>query len=94
MNVNPATGYYSYNLGSWHIIALNTAPCVLDNPSFCAAGSAQDLWLQNDLAQHTASCTLAYFQNPRWTSTASRPAATPTTSSSGRTCTGAARTSS
>jgi len=68
VNVNPATGYYSYNLGSWHIIALNTAPCGLDNPSFCAAGSAQDQWLQNDLSSSTALCTLAYFQNPRWAS--------------------------
>jgi peptidoglycan/xylan/chitin deacetylase (PgdA/CDA1 family) len=71
VNANAATAYYSYNLGSWHIIALNTAPCVLNNPSFCAAGSAQDLWLQNDLAHNTATCTLAYYQNPRFASTAS-----------------------
>lgn len=71
VNVNPSTAYYSYNLGSWHIIALNTAPCVLTNPGFCAAGSAQDIWLQNDLAHDTAACTLAYYQNPRWASTAS-----------------------
>ena len=68
VNVNPATGYYSYNLGTWHIIALNSAPCGLDNPSFCAAGSAQDQWLQNDLNANSNVCTLAYFQNPRWTS--------------------------
>jgi peptidoglycan/xylan/chitin deacetylase (PgdA/CDA1 family) len=71
VNVNDSSAYYSYNLGSWHVIALNTAPCVLNNPGFCAAGSAQDLWLQNDLAHDTAACTLAYYQNPRWASTAS-----------------------
>jgi peptidoglycan/xylan/chitin deacetylase (PgdA/CDA1 family) len=71
VNVDPSTAYYSYNLGSWHIIALNTSPCVLNNPGFCAAGSAQDLWLQNDLAHDTATCTLAYYQNPRWASTPS-----------------------
>jgi peptidoglycan/xylan/chitin deacetylase (PgdA/CDA1 family) len=71
VNVNASTAYYSYNLGSWHIIALNTSPCVLNTPSFCAAGSAQDLWLQNDLAHNTAACTLAYYQNPRFASTAS-----------------------
>lgn len=71
VNVDPSTAYYSYNLGSWHIIALNTAPCVLNDPGFCAAGSAQDLWLQNDLAHDTAACTLAYFQNPRWASSPS-----------------------
>jgi peptidoglycan/xylan/chitin deacetylase (PgdA/CDA1 family) len=71
VNVSDTSAYYSYNLGSWHIIALNTAPCVLNDPGFCAAGSAQDLWLQNDLAHNTATCTLAYYQNPRWASTAS-----------------------
>ena len=71
VNVSDTSAYYSYNLGSWHIIALNTSPCVLNNPGFCAAGSAQDLWLQNDLAHDTATCTLAYYQNPRWASTAS-----------------------
>jgi peptidoglycan/xylan/chitin deacetylase (PgdA/CDA1 family) len=71
VNVSDASAYYSYNLGSWHIIALNTSPCVLNNPGFCAAGSAQDVWLQNDLANDTAACTLAYYQNPRWASTAS-----------------------
>jgi peptidoglycan/xylan/chitin deacetylase (PgdA/CDA1 family) len=71
VNVSDSSAYYSYNLGSWHIIALNTSPCVLNDPGFCAAGSAQDLWLQNDLAHDTAACTLAYYQNPRWASTAS-----------------------
>ncbi|HEV3069416.1 MAG TPA: chitobiase/beta-hexosaminidase C-terminal domain-containing protein [Streptosporangiaceae bacterium] len=71
VNVSDTSAYYSYNLGSWHIIALNTSPCVLTDPGFCAAGSAQDLWLQNDLAHNTATCTLAYYQNPRWASTAS-----------------------
>ena len=67
---DPAKGYYSYDLGSWHVIALNTATCP-DDPTFCAAGSAQEQWLQQDLAAHNASCTLAYYQNPRWASTAS-----------------------
>ncbi len=71
VNVSDSSAYYSYNLGSWHVIALNTAPCVLNNPGFCATGSAQDLWLQNDLAHDTSACTLAYYQNPRWASTAS-----------------------
>jgi peptidoglycan/xylan/chitin deacetylase (PgdA/CDA1 family) len=66
---DPSKGYYSYNLGSWHMIAINTGPCGV-TPSFCAAGSAQDLWLQNDLAANAATtCTLAYYQNPRFTST-------------------------
>lgn len=76
VNVDPNVGYYSYNLGSWHVIALNTGMCEVqqDNnqtPTFCAAGSAQDQWLQNDLANDTATCTLAYMQDPRWASTPS-----------------------
>ncbi|MCU1657214.1 MAG: Alkaline phosphatase [Pseudonocardiales bacterium] len=67
---DPAKGYYSYNLGSWHVIALNTAPCPTD-ASTCNAGSAQELWLKQDLAANPTSCTLAYYQNPRWASTAS-----------------------
>ena len=66
---DPAKGYYSYNLGQWHVVAINTAPCE-DNASTCAAGSAQDQWLRQDLAANTSSCTLAYYQNPRFTSTA------------------------
>jgi len=65
---DPSKGYYSYNLGSWHIIALNTAQCPTDS-STCDPGSPQDLWLQQDLAANTASCTLAYYQNPRFVST-------------------------
>ncbi len=67
---DPTKGYYSYNLGTWHMIALNTAPCGA-TPSFCAAGSAEDLWLQNDLATHPTMCTLAYYKDPRFSSTAS-----------------------
>jgi len=74
---DPAKGYYSYNLGSWHIIALNTAPCPADATT-CSAGSAQDLWLQQDLAASTSQCTLAYYQNPRWASTASGSGGDPT----------------
>lgn len=66
----PGKGYYSYDLGQWHVVALNSAPCP-DTASFCAAGSAQEQWLQQDLASHTNSCTLAYYQNPRFASTAS-----------------------
>ncbi|MBF4768732.1 chitobiase/beta-hexosaminidase C-terminal domain-containing protein [Nocardioides agariphilus] len=67
---DPAKGYYSYDLGSWHVVAINTAPCEV-NAAFCAAGSAQEQWLRQDLAAHPTDCTLAYYQNPRWASTAS-----------------------
>lgn len=52
-------GYYSYDIGSWHIIALNS------NISM-SAGSAQETWLKHDLAASTAPCTLAYWHYPRF----------------------------
>ena len=52
-------GYYSYNLGAWHIIVLNTN-CNARGLGGCAAGSEQELWLRNDLRDHPATCTLAY----------------------------------
>jgi acid phosphatase type 7 len=55
-------GYYSYDLGSWHIVALNSN----DHCAYvsCAANSDQAIWLQNDLANHPAQCTLAYIHHP------------------------------
>jgi hypothetical protein len=57
-------GYYSYNLGGWHIVALNSAIC----PAFtgCGRGDPQYEWLRSDLAGSDALCTLAYWHHPRW----------------------------
>src|SRR5947208_3142184 len=54
---DPTKGYYSYDLGAWHVIALNSATSM-------AAGSAQELWLKADLAANTSQCTLAYWHLP------------------------------
>lgn len=54
-------GYYSYDLGQWHIIALNTEIDV-------SANSAEVTWLKQDLAAHPKLCTLAYWHEPRWSS--------------------------
>jgi acid phosphatase type 7 len=61
---DPAKGYYSYELGAWHVVVLNS------NCTFvsCAAGSAQELWLRADLARSTARCTLAYWHHARFSS--------------------------
>ena len=59
-------GYYSYNLGDWHIIVLNSnTNCGVIS---CAAGSEQEKWLRQDLAANTKSCTLAYWHHPRFNS--------------------------
>ena len=52
-------GYYSYDLGAWHIIALNTN-CAAEGVGGCAAGSPQETWLKEDLAAHPNVCLLAY----------------------------------
>lgn len=54
-------GYYSYNIGPWHIVVLNS----MVNHS---TGSPQELWLRADLGHHKAHCTLAYFHYPRFSS--------------------------
>lgn len=52
-------GFYSYDLGAWHIIVLNTN-CSARDLGGCATGSPQETWLKNDLAQHPTACILAY----------------------------------
>lgn len=61
---DPAKGYYSYDLGGWHLVALNSN-CD-DVP--CGEGSQQLSWLKNDLKQHKAKCTLAYYHHPLFSS--------------------------
>jgi hypothetical protein len=59
-------GYYSFDLGAWHIISLNSNS---DDPSVqVSAGSAQAAWLRQDLAAHPAKCTLAYWHHPLFSS--------------------------
>lgn len=62
---NPPHGYYSYNVGTWHIVAINSNCSKVGG---CQAGSAQEKWLKNDLAQHPAACTLAFWHHPRYSS--------------------------
>jgi hypothetical protein len=66
--VSNCRGYYSFNLGSWHIVAINTECSRIDGGAGCATGSPQQVWLKNDLASHTARCTLVFGHRPRWSS--------------------------
>ena len=54
-------GYYSFNLGTWHIVALNSNIPI-------RKGSEQDVWLRNDLAASEADCILAYWHHPLFSS--------------------------
>jgi hypothetical protein len=60
---DPKMGYYSYDLGSWHIVVLNTTCSQVGG---CRAGSPQETWLRQDLAAHPTACTLAYWHHPRY----------------------------
>src|SRR3989440_9685769 len=58
---DPSKGYYSYNLGDWHIIALNSELDV-------TPAGAEVQWLRSDLALYSTKCTLAYWHEPRFVS--------------------------
>ena len=62
----PGKGWYSYKLGTWHVVVLNSNCSQVGG---CDIGSAQLAWLQHDLATHKKRCTLAYFHHPLFTST-------------------------
>ncbi len=57
-------GYYSYDLGDWHIVAINSN-C---NDIACGPNSAQVAWLREDLLNNDKKCTLAYWHHPRFSS--------------------------
>ena len=60
-------GYYSFDIGSWHLIALNSECAYIGG---CGSGSPEEQWLRRDLAAHRTQCTLAYWHRPRWTGAA------------------------
>ena len=62
---DPKDGFYSYDLGAWHIIVLNSE---CKEVGGCNAGSREEKWLHDDLAAHPAACTLAYFHKPLFSS--------------------------
>lgn len=53
-------GYYSFNIGKWHIVSLNSNCREVG----CEEGSEQHKWLRRDLAKSSAKCTLAYWHHP------------------------------
>ena len=59
-------GYYSYDVGSWHLIALNSNCSRVGRVRRRPRRRA--IWLRNDLAAHPSRCTLAYWHHPRFSS--------------------------
>lgn len=54
-------GYYSFDLGDWHVVVLNSE---CQSVGGCEADSAQGRWLADDLASHPVACTLALWHVP------------------------------
>jgi hypothetical protein len=63
---DPTKLYYSYDVGTWHVVVLNDG-CLEGYTPGCNE-KGQEQWLINDLATHPAPCTLALYHEPRWSS--------------------------
>jgi Calcineurin-like phosphoesterase len=59
------SGWYSFDLGSWHVVALNSN---CGEVGGCGPGSVQEQWLRRDLAATSKPCTLAFWHHPRFAS--------------------------
>jgi len=62
---DPTRAYYSYDLGQWHIVALNSE---CEAAGGCTENSPQGQWLKQDLAQHPNGCPLACWHKPQFSS--------------------------
>jgi hypothetical protein len=62
---SPGKGYYSYDIGDWHVAVLNSDLAVDGSP---AERKEQEDWLRKDLSDHKKLCTLSYFHFPLFTS--------------------------
>ncbi len=72
----PFRGWYSFELGTWHVVVLNSncgadidvSPEVPEELGGCDVASPQATWLRADLAAHPKKCTLAMWHHPRFNS--------------------------
>ncbi len=62
---DPGEGYYSYDLGGWHVVVLNS---MCGNVGGCGDDSPMLRWLNEDLAANPKACTLAYWHHPLFSS--------------------------
>lgn len=62
---DPSEGYYSYDIGAWHVVSLNS---MCEQVGGCGTTSPMLTWLKNDLAASRKNCTLAYWHHPLFSS--------------------------
>lgn len=60
-------GYYSFDVGAWHVVALNSN-CEQPGLGGCGQGSPEEKWLRDDLQKHRSGCLLAYWHHPLFSS--------------------------
>ena len=68
-------GYYSYDLGAWHVVVLNST-CGNQGGNGVGGCNAKDpmgQWLASDLASAHSACVLAYWHHPRFYSMSVEP---------------------
>ena len=65
---DPKAGYYSYNIGAWHAIVINSEVVVNTGTFLDADRTAQEDWLKKDLGANKQLCTVAYWHHPRFSS--------------------------
>jgi hypothetical protein len=75
-------GWYSYNLGNWHIISLNVEcnSTAFNNDCSTTDGgllTQETQWLANDLKNNNAPCTMAYWHQPTFSATSASTATVP-----------------
>jgi hypothetical protein len=60
-------GYYSYDVGTWHVVVVNSE--IIVNPSFSDVARREQMdWVEKDLKAHKKLCTIAYWHHPRFSS--------------------------
>lgn len=59
-------GYYSYDIGDWHAVGLNSE--LLEDTNRLHEAAAEEAWLRQDLKDHSKKCTLVYFHEPLFSS--------------------------
>jgi hypothetical protein len=64
-NYAQSPGYYSYDVGNWHLVALNSNCTKIGG---CGTTKPQGQWLKADLAASNKECTIAYWHHPRFNS--------------------------
>ena len=63
---DPDHGYYSFDLGTWHVLALNSECAHI--PGGCGQGSSELEFVRHELRLHPGNCTLVYWHEPRFSS--------------------------